>query len=387
MNNQSNNFKLHYTEEVKSILQDHNSLFSRKIKCWFNNKILAIFLMVLFGLTTGSIHAQAKSFQFGIVGDTPLSKKQEKEFSRVITELNQADLSFVIHIGDFEADPRGMAKAPPGTVSVPCTDENYGLVKNLFMSSKHPFILTPGDNEWADCILLKEPKVDPLERLEKIRTMFFPEGKSLGQNTMAVESQSNDPKYRKFRENLRWSISDVTFATMHIIGSNDNYGRSEKLDAEQKERSAASIAWMKEAFAKAKTDSSLGLVLMTQANVRFESQWTSSLIRRYLTVLGIKPPKELKPNSYAAFLTALAEEVENYDKPITFIHGDTHIFRISQPLLSQKTKQIFENFTRVETFGSPSSHWVSVTVDPEDPQLFSYRHQIVEANIVNRLKK
>ena len=159
------------------------------------------------------------------------------------------------------------------------------------------------------------------------------------------------------------------------------------MDAEQKERSAASIAWMKEAFAVAKADGSLGLVLMTQANVRFESMWTPKLMKRYLTVLDIKPPKELKQSAYVPFLKAIAEEVENYDRPITFIHGDTHLFRISKPLLSQKTKRFFGNFTRVETFGGPDSHWVRVIVDPKDPQLFSYRQEIIPENVGTRRKK
>ena len=368
------------------MLKDYFMPFGSNVRLSFGIIIVQVFLSVLLVLTAGNALAQGKHFQFGIVGDAPLTKKMEKEFPRVMTSLNRADLSFVIHIGDFESDPRPFNKNPE-QISMPCTDENFKYVLDLFMTSKHPFILTPGDNDWADCILLKARKVDPLERLAKVRTMFYPEGKSLGQNTIAVTSQADGSRYRQFRENLRWSIGGVTFATLHIIGSNDNHGRTAELDAEQKERSTASIAWMKEAFAKAKVDDSLGLVLMTQANVRFESQWTSQLMKRYLTVLGIKPPKELKPSSYTWFLKALAEEVENFDRPITFIHGDTHLFRISKPLLSQKTKRFFGKFTRVESFGGPDSHWVRVIVDPKDPQLFSYRQEIIPENVGTRRKK
>jgi hypothetical protein len=30
----------------------------------------------------------------------------------------------------------------------------------------------------------------------------------------------------------------------------------------------------------------------------------------------------------------LAEEMENFKKPVLFIHGDTHLFRINKPLIS-----------------------------------------------------
>ena len=46
--------------------------------------------------------------------------------------------------------------------------------------------------------------------------MFFPEGRSLGQRTMPVESQAKDSQYAKYRENQRWSMNGVTFVTLHI---------------------------------------------------------------------------------------------------------------------------------------------------------------------------
>jgi hypothetical protein len=33
----------------------------------------------------------------------------------------------------------------------PCTDEAFAQRKALFHTSTHPFILTPGDNDWTDC--------------------------------------------------------------------------------------------------------------------------------------------------------------------------------------------------------------------------------------------
>jgi hypothetical protein len=58
----------------------------------------------------------------------------------------------------------------------------------------------------------------------------------------------------------------VTFATLHVVGSNDNKGRTPEMDAEQAERTKANIAWMKKVFAVAKAKNSIGLVLLTQAN-------------------------------------------------------------------------------------------------------------------------
>src|SRR6476620_4397864 len=151
-------------------------------------------------------------FQFGLIGDMPYTYIQEQQYQRVLAALNTADLAFVVHVGDTQNDPRGYYPNPSVGL-LPCTEENYKTIFESFQSIRHPFILTPGDNDWADCHLVREPKVDPLERLAKVRAMFYPDGRSLGQRTIPVESQSKDAQFTKYRENLRWTIGDVTFAT------------------------------------------------------------------------------------------------------------------------------------------------------------------------------
>jgi hypothetical protein len=328
--------------------------------------------------------AQDRPFQFGLIGDMPYTKIAEQEYQRVLAALNAAELAFVIHVGDFQADPRGYYQNP-SRGSLPCNDENYQAIYDSFQSVRHPVILTPGDNDWTDCHFVRESKVNPLERLAKVRTMFYPEGRSLGQRTIPVESQAKDPQHAKFRENLRWSIRGVTFTTLHIVGSNDNFGRTPEMDTEHVERKAANIIWMRAAFAAAKANSSDGLVLMTQANPGFENYWPPTAKSRYFS--PFVPRGQPVPSYSAAFedyLAALAEELESYDKPVAFLHGDTHLFRIDKPLYSKKTNRLFDNFTRVETFGNPDTHWVLVTVDPGNAQLFRFEAKIIQGNIVNR---
>jgi hypothetical protein len=324
---------------------------------------------------------QSGKFDFAAVGDTAYSKRGEAEFDRVVAAMNKESLAFVVHVGDFEADPRPYARNPD-MVSMPCTDESFQRVLASFQRSAHPFVLTPGDNDWTDCHLLKAKQVDPLERLSKLRAMFYPEGRSLGQKSMPVVSQAKDQGFGRFRENLTWTINGVVFATLHTVGSNDNLGRTLEMDAEHAERTAANIAWLKKAFAAAKASNAPGLVLVTQANVAFESHWTPSLRGRYVrSVAGTQPPKEVKATGYDTLINALADEMESYVKPTVFIHGDTHLFRVSKPLLSKKTKRFFQNFTRIEVFGDPDSHWVRVTVDPSNPALFTAEPVVVPENL------
>jgi len=338
--------------------------------------------LVLFACV-GIADAQSQKFQFGVIGDTSYSKVAEQEFDRLMAVLNKENLTFVVHVGDFEADPRPYERSPD-KISMPCTDENFQRVLATFQTSVHPFILTPGDNDWTDCHLLKARQVDPMERLATVRQMFFPEGRSLGQKTIAVESQAKDAEFKQYRENLMWSFNGVSFATLHIVGSNDNMGRTPEMDAEHAERTKANIAWMRKAFADAKAKNSIGLVLLTQANPGFETHWTPGLLSRYFRNFpAIKAPEKPGPTGYDEILDALAAEMETYKKPTAFVHGDTHIFHVSKPLLSKKTKRFFENFTRIETFGDPDTHWVRITVDPSKPELFTIEPEIVPENKAN----
>jgi len=347
-------------------------------------RVVAAAVTLLSAVAVGN--AQERAFDFALIGDMPYTKVQEQEYQRVLAALNAADLAFVAHIGDFMFDATPYNRKPE-IASMPCVDENYKAIHDSFQSIRHAFILTPGDNDWSDCWPLKAKKVDPLELLAKIRAMYFPEGKSLGQKPIAVLNQSADPKFSKFRENLRWSMGGTLFVTVHIVGVNDNFGRTPEMDAEHNERKAANIAWLKQAFAEAKATKSHGLVILTQANPGFETVWpASSKTRYFLRFIPRGKPVPSMPLAFDDYLRTLSEELESYDKPVAYLHGDTHIFRIDKPLYSLKTKRVFENFTRVETFGWPDSHWVRVTVDPADPQLFRFNAEIVPGNLVNRKK-
>jgi hypothetical protein len=121
-------------------------------------------------------------------------------------------------------------------------------------------------------------------------------------------------------------------------------------------------------------------VVLTQANIAFESHWTESLKDRYVRSAGGRMPKDAEGTAYDALVGALVTEMESFRKPVLFVHGDTHLFRVNKPLISKKTRRFFENFTRVEVFGDPDTHWVRITVDPSKPELFTVEPEIVSEN-------
>jgi len=303
-------------------------------------------------------------FEIGLIGDQHYDAQSTARFPNIMAEMNRADLAFVVHVGDIGAPPFGS-----------CLDDTYYRRRDEFNQSRHPLVFTPGDNEWTDCHQAGMP--DSLERLSKVREVFFQGESSLGQRTMPVTRQSNDPRYAKYRENVRWTLGGVVFVTLHIVGSNNNLGRTPEMDAEYAERNAVNIEWMRQAFQHAKQSASKGVMILIQANPRFENNWPA----RRKGSLGIAPAPK-RPSGHAEFLVELQREVLSYDKPIALVHGDTHYFRVDKPLILDDKSgggrgRVIEHFTRVELFGYPEAHWVRASVDPADPKVFLFSPEMV----------
>ena len=104
----------------------------------------------------------------------------------------------------------------------------------------------------------------------------------------------------------------------------------------------------------------------------------------------LRDPKTLaqtdgQPDGFQTFLTALRDEVVAFRRPVAYVHGDSHYFRVDKPLQNAAGARL-ENFSRVETFGDNQQNgnndvnWLKVTVDPKSREVFSYQPQIVPAN-------
>lgn len=308
----------------------------------------------------------AAGFTFAITGDLGYYPQEEPGVDNVLADLNRdASLAFVVHVGDLSS-PR-----------FSCTDELWAKRLAQFRSSAHPLVYTPGDNDWTDC---HEPTVqgaDPLERLAKLRSVFFAGDHTLGQRPLALtrQSRSADPVLAKYRENVRWDLGRVTFLTLHVPGSNNGLGRSLEADVEYSERNQANLAWLRQGFEHAKVSNSRAIVILQQANVFPE--------------FPPFPDTAKNPSGYADLRRELQKETISFGKPVVLVHGDSHFFRVDKPLSPRPVPGVavtpaLENFTRVETFGSPYHHWVHVTVDPSDPNVFTFRPRLVAANLRQR---
>jgi hypothetical protein len=344
--------------------------------------VVAAILFLTSACATSPEHREAgrDRLDFALIGDMPYDGRQEREFTNLMRDLDAADIAFVVHDGDFWWDGAAWTEAEGGLP--PCSNEAFNDRLARAQRSKHPFIYVAGDNEWADCHRAKPRTYDPTERLAKLRQMFFQGNQSLGQNRMSLKRQSEDSRYESYRENARWEFGGVVFVTLHMIGSNNNLGRTPQMDAEYEERNAANIAWMREAFELAKRGGSRAVMIIAQADPYFQNTWPADMQNRYaLWAIGLIPPTSRRKTGYDSFITAMEKETLAFGKPVVYVHGDTHIFRIDKPLIGSRSQRIIENFTRVATVGHPDTHWVRATIDPNDPNVFVFRQEFVKENL------
>ena len=311
--------------------------------------------------------ANKSVFSFGLWGDMPYKKAgDDAKLPAVLQSLNQADIAFSIYDGDIKD---GSSK---------CTDDIYTDALAMFNRMVKPVVYIPGDNEWTDCHRLNNGGYDALERLAHLRKVMFPTTASLGQTTLPLTRQGKLGE--KMVENVRFTFGPVVFAGFNIPGSNNNVILSAKdcsnksartpaqcdaSNAEYLERDAANIVWLEQSFAAAKASGARGVVITFQADPGFDLPETEEV------------DESLQPQTsgYRNFMAQVVKQTEGFAGQVLLVHGDTHFFKIDKPLYSPT--KVLPNLTRVETFGSPSLHWVKVTVNPASEGLFQIQPVMV----------
>ena len=281
---------------------------------------LAIGVLVL-GLT-GCFPA----YRVALFGDVPYSDSAETAYDRLIDDVNEDGVAFSSHVGDFKSGSSSCTDAQ--------VDENIGR----FDTFANPLVYTPGDNEWTDCS-------NSLLRLGRLRELVFRTtgAESRGATTMSLTSQGA----LGYPENAVWTHGPISFATLHVVGSNDNSGNQ----SERAARRQADIDWLHQVFLDAKSRGDQGVVLIAHAGLRFGSG-------------------EGQKGAYESMFQAVRDETLGFAGQVLYVHGDGHTFKNDQPMKTTGNQTV-TNFRRVEVYGDPTVRWVRLTVAPGEDPLFS----------------
>ncbi|MBM3761013.1 MAG: hypothetical protein FJW36_12290 [Acidobacteria bacterium] len=299
-------------------------------------------------------------FEFAAIGDQQYGATGIAKWPALQASINRSTATqFLVHTGDIKSG------------STLCDDAMFASRLRDFNNFEMPMILTPGDNEWTDCHRENNGSYDSLERLRYLRNIFYPNNQSLGRRKITLSRQSEDRRYANYVENSMWSQGSILFATVHLVGSNDNLGRNAENDAEWRERTAANFNWLKTIFSVARDNEFSGVVLVMQVNPGFD---------------GVRVRVSQLDSGLRDSFFVIEDETITFRKPVLLIHGDSHVFRVDKPLLGGRSGLLVDNLTRLEVPGSGDVHWVRVTVDPAKTQLFGVEHVDVVENFFTQTR-
>jgi hypothetical protein len=298
-------------------------------------------------------------FTFAVIGDVPYGDAQIAAFPGWLRQINDdPDVRTLVHVGDIKNG------------STVCSDEYFALIRHDFDTVEDPLVYTPGDNEWTDCHRTNNGAYNPLERLAKVREVFFDRpGRTLGQHPMHVESQAR----QGFPENVLYRQADVTFVAANVTGSNNGLqpwsglGYTAATPEQQQavaDRTRADIRLLHHAFREARKHRDRGLVVMQQADM-FDPTYTPT------------------PNDIGAFtpwVQALVDEAAAFRGPVYLFDGDSHAYNSDKPLATGSSwlttygvHGTADNLTRITVDGSSNNvDWLKVTVHEDGPSLLTW---------------
>jgi len=314
---------------------------------------------------------KTKSYTIGLFGDMPYNVLGRAQYPALLADINAKHVAFSVFDGDLKSGGDG-----------PCADSLYYTAIEQFNTLKQPLVWVPGDNDWTDCWGRYGPSTlpysDPLDRLALERFLFTGTDQSLGQKTLTLTRQSREGgMYALYSENIRWSLGPVVYIGLNVQGSNDNYpyagvdgetrsaAEIDRQRTEERARKAAVLQWLYEGFQYAKSVHAKGVMVIQQADLNFNNEQHLADARSW--------------DAFPDYANALRTETLAFQGQVALVHGDSHYFKMDKPL-SGPSDGVLANFTRVETFGARNTHWVSATIDPSNPNLFSFEPRIVPGN-------
>ena len=222
--------------------------------------------------------------------------------------MNSSDIEFSVHDGDFKAGNATAGSTTPTT----CSDALYTQTLGYLNALSAPAMVTPGDNDWTDCDRPSNGGFDSLERLDHERQVIFPTPFSLGQHTMRQAVQTTPSCLGvsgsvQCVENRRWTVKNVTYATVNIQGSCNNLCDTDPDPNEYAARNAADIAWIQQTFAEAKANGAAAVMIIGQADPGFDlSDATRAPLRDPKTLVEA----DTNPDGFHDFLVAFRNEID-----------------------------------------------------------------------------
>ncbi|MCC2956058.1 hypothetical protein LK542_10575 [Massilia sp. IC2-477] len=190
---------------------------------------------------------------FAVVGHRAL-EGGEAALKEVLAEAKDEDLAFLVVTGI-----KGEQEA--------CGDRVYQKRRDLFDKAARPVILSLSGSDWTGC-RNSAGRTNAIERLNRLRELFYGEPESLGKDKLPVTRLSSSPRFRSYAENAHWQVGKVMYATINLPAANNHYLPAAGRNSEYEDRAVANRFWLNRLFAIAKQDKVDAVVLFAEGNMQ-----------------------------------------------------------------------------------------------------------------------
>jgi len=178
----------------------------------------------------------------------------EDGLKSALDEVRDEDLAFVVVTGF-----KGPTEA--------CGDRVYQKRRDLFDKARRPVILSLAGTDWTGC-RNSAGRTSAIERLNRLRELFYGEPESLGKDKLPLTRLSSSPRFRSYAENAHWKVGKVLYASINLPAANNHYLAAAGRNSEFEDRAVANRFWLNRLFAIAKQDKVNAVVLFSEGNMR-----------------------------------------------------------------------------------------------------------------------
>ncbi len=202
--------------------------------------------LLCLALIGGVAHA-ADEISFGVISHGFGALRDEAVLRAAIDRSDAENLAFVVANGIKSATES-------------CGDKLYSDRKILLDSAKNGLVVSLAASDWSACKNASGRSL-ALERLSRLRELFFNEDFSLGASRVPLIRQSAAPKFRGYPENAYWEFGEILFATINLPANNNHYLNEAGRNSEFEDRQIANRHWLQHLFLHATYKKLHGIVL------------------------------------------------------------------------------------------------------------------------------
>ncbi|MGO4328378.1 hypothetical protein AB4Z48_24915 [Cupriavidus sp. 2TAF22] len=295
----------------------------------------------------------SETVRIALIADQPQWPAAEDGTTRLLEYAAARRLDMVVHLGGIKGDTES------------CGDALLTARQRLLDQSPLPLVYLPGETDWAECQRAVNGHFDPVERLNRLRELFYPADTTLGQRVVPLMRQSDQATFRSFRENVRWSAGGVLLVALNLPGDNNHYRSEGGRNGEFEDRREANRQWLARAFSLAQQQNLPGIVVLAHADPQFGNGWEQrgkpSLFDGFL--------RRRARDGFQEYKRQLRDLATRYRGQVLLVHTGQGGFGIDTPLKDAGGK-VLRNVTRVVLPAGTPGQFAELSITPGSPKPF-----------------